>query len=112
MDITTVFGTVVGGSNPSGSTKQLWVVKRVLPEGFERRSAAARVGVARFFSRKILVTESSNMKILKYKTMIIFPIFMSIISIVFSMGYCYIEDSKGISNIDKNNYFCKIIDKL
>jgi hypothetical protein len=29
-----------------------------LDGGIERRSATARVGVARFFSRKILVTES------------------------------------------------------
>ncbi len=35
MDITTVFGTVVGGSNPSGSTISEAIL---LPEGFERRS--------------------------------------------------------------------------
>ena len=43
MDITTVFGTVIGGSNPSGNTKIMKKIRQyfrniflLFPEGFEK----------------------------------------------------------------------------
>lgn len=49
MDITTVFGTVVPGSNPGGGTKER-------SEFCVDRRATARGGVAQIFSRKLCVT--------------------------------------------------------
>ena len=45
MDITAVFGTAIGGSNPSGSTKTVETnacrlsITVFVPEGFERTEA-------------------------------------------------------------------------
>lgn len=65
MDIMPVFGTVVGGSNPSGCTKnrklkaELWATMFLTPGGIRKAQARRRrAGAARFSSKKILVAES------------------------------------------------------
>lgn len=52
MDITTVFGTVIGGSNPSGCTKYGVLCAR------QRQTCRARVGEV--FSRKLWLTTEIN----------------------------------------------------
>lgn len=59
-------GAILGGSSPLLGTRKAWaknidiVCLCFLRRGVEGRSATVRGGVARFFSRKILVTKSSQ----------------------------------------------------